>query len=160
MPIRHDSGFLIFDIIPPPLQLPASKLCAHCSNLRRIAKISSLKHILPENLLSHCNQPVSEDRDVRSFVGMKGATASFEKTEEISVNVIRIVHTKGGHFGIKRTAKKPSTGFSQPKEIFVHRRPQIGPFECGRSCVTFQVSIGRDLNLINAAYGLLSKLEM
>lgn len=67
---------------------------------------------------------------------------------------------RGGHFGIKRIAKKPSTGFSQPKKVFVHKRPQIGPFECGRSCVTFQVSIGRGLNLINAAYGLFSKQEM
>lgn len=30
------------------------------------------------------------------------------KTKEISVNVIRIGHTKGGHFTIKRTAKEAS----------------------------------------------------
>lgn len=33
-------------------------------------------------------------------------------------------------------------------------RCQIGPFECGRSCVTFQVSVGRVVHLIHAAYGL------
>lgn len=165
MSIRHDRGFLIFDIIPPPLPatVGVETLCSLLKPSLYCQDFHSKTYPFWKPPIALQSTGVGESsRSLREeFCWDERSNCQLGKTEEISVNVIRIGHTKGGGCILvsKEQRRSLAQDFLNPKKVFVHKRPQIGPFECGRSCVTFQVSIGRGLNLINAAYGLFSKQE-